>query len=156
MAPLTLPSPPDGGRGFSVFSVSPNGGEGWGEGALPGAILGCVTPPEPVFRTFADFWPFYLGEHSRPATRALHFAGTTLGLSLLVAGIVVGRPRLFLAALVAAYGLAWIGHFFVERNRPATFQHPWWSLAGDFKMYGLMWRGRLADELARIGRAETP
>jgi hypothetical protein len=110
-----------------------------------------VTPPEPVLRSFADFWPFYLREHSRPGTRALHFAGTTLSLGFLVAGIVAGRSRLFLAALVAGYGLAWIGHFFVERNRPATFRHPWWSLAGDFKMYGLMWRGRLAGELARIG-----
>ena len=121
-----------------------------------GAILDSVTSPEPVYRTFSDFWPFYLREHSRPVTRALHFAGTTLGLGLLVAGIVVGRGRLLLAALVVAYGLAWIGHFFVEKNRPATFRHPWWSLAGDFKMYGLMWRGRLSDELARIERAQAP
>jgi hypothetical protein len=113
-------------------------------------------PPPPDFRSFSEFWPFYLGEHSRPGTRALHFAGTTLALLLIVAGIVVGRPLLFLAALVGAYGFAWIGHFFVERNRPATFEHPWWSLAGDFKMYGLMWRGRLRDELERIGRTTAP
>jgi hypothetical protein len=100
--------------------------------------------------SFAEFWPFYLGEHSRAGTRALHFAGTTLGVGLLAAGLVVGRPLLFLAAIVCAYGLAWIGHFFVEHNRPATFRHPWWSLAGDFKMYGLMWSGRLGEELARV------
>lgn len=66
--------------------------------------------PHSDFRSFAEFWPFYLGEHSRPVTRALHFAGTTLALLLIVAGIVAGRPILFLAALVGAYGLAWIGH----------------------------------------------
>jgi hypothetical protein len=107
-------------------------------------------------RSFAEFWPFYLGEHSRPGTRALHFTGTTLGLGFLATGIILGRPRLFFAALVCAYGLAWIGHFFVEHNRPATFQHPWWSLAGDFKMYGLMWRGRLGEELQRIRGSHTP
>ena len=111
---------------------------------------------QPDFRTFADFWPFYLGEHSRPGTRALHFAGTTLALLLIAAAIIMGRPLLFLAALVGVYGLAWIGHFFVEHNRPATFQHPWWSLAGDLKMYGLMWTGRLGEELVRIGQANAP
>jgi hypothetical protein len=113
-------------------------------------------PPEPDLRTFSDFWPHYLREHSRRGTRALHFAGTTLAILFIVAALVSGRPRLLFVALVGAYGLAWIGHFFVEHNRPATFRHPWWSLAGDFKMYGLMWRGRLGDELARIGRSPAP
>jgi len=92
---------------------------------------------------FEAFWPFYLSQHSEPGTRALHFTGTTLSILFLAAATVTGRPWLFLWAVVSGYLFAWIGHFFVEKNRPATFQYPLWSLAGDFKMYGLMCRGRL-------------
>jgi len=105
------------------------------------------------FQSFADFWPFYLAEHSRPATRALHAAGTILSLALLVALVVAHKWAWLPLALVVGYGFAWVGHFFVEHNRPATFQHPLWSFLGDYKMLALMLTGRLAAEMARIARA---
>jgi hypothetical protein len=85
------------------------------------------------FRTYDDFWSHYLGEHSRPATRWLHTVGTVASVILIV----------FFAALVPGYGLSWIGHFFVERNTPATFGHPLWSMLSDFKMVALMLTGQL-------------
>ncbi len=100
---------------------------------------------------YRDFWPLYLREHSRPRTRALHYFGTALGLTLLALAIATGDWRLLPAALVAGYAFAWIGHAFVERNRPATFSHPFWSLASDFRMFGLWITGRLGRELTRHG-----
>jgi len=102
-------------------------------------------------RTFAEFWPFYLREHSRPATRALHFAGTTLSLLLLVSAATLRSGRFVLMALVCGYAFAWVGHFFVEHNRPATFKHPLWSFAADWKMWALALTGRLGPELERVG-----
>ena len=98
---------------------------------------------------FETFWPFYLSQHRKPGTRALHFIGTTLSLLLLAAAALTGRLYFILWAVVAGYLFAWIGHFFIEKNRPATFQYPLWSLAGDFKMYALMWRGRMTEELLK-------
>ncbi|WP_019946332.1 DUF962 domain-containing protein [Hymenobacter aerophilus] len=92
--------------------------------------------------TFAEFYPRYLREHSRRGTRILHFVGTTLFLGLLLAALLRQQPWLVLAGVVAAYGFAWVGHFFVERNRPATFQHPVLSLLGDFRLYWDLLRGR--------------
>ena len=91
--------------------------------------------------TFDEFWPYYVAEHRNATNRKLHFAGTTFG--LLCLGGAARDPRLLLVGLIGAYGLAWIGHFFFEKNRPATFKHPLLSLRADFKMYGLMWRGRM-------------
>jgi hypothetical protein len=98
-------------------------------------------------RTYAEFWPYYLREHSRPATRWLHLVGTSLGLSIGVAAYRLGRPSLVLAALVCAYGLAWVGHFVIEKNRPATFKYPLWSFISDFRMLGLMVVGQLGPHL---------
>ena len=75
-------------------------------------------------QSFAQFWPYYLGEHSRPGTRTLHLVGTSLSLCLALAGAVTGRGLLLLWALVCGYSFAWVGHFFVEHNRPATFRYP--------------------------------
>jgi hypothetical protein len=105
------------------------------------------------FERFEDFWPHYVREHRRAGTRALHFAGTTFGLLCLAAAAVRRDARWLAGGLAGSYGLAWIGHFFVERNRPATFRHPLWSFYGDFRMYGLAWRRRMAAELARVGLA---
>lgn len=102
-------------------------------------------------QTFAEFWPFYLREHSRPATRALHLAGTTLALLLLAGAAALRSGWLVLAALVCGYAFAWVGHFFVEHNRPATFKYPLWSLAADWKMWALILAGRLGPELERAG-----
>jgi hypothetical protein len=98
---------------------------------------------------FETFWPFYVSQHRKAGTRALHFTGVTLSLLLLAASAVTARPWLVLWAVVAGYLFAWIGHFFIEKNRPATFQYPLWSLAGDFRMYALMWRGRMSEELRK-------
>ncbi|UYZ62719.1 DUF962 domain-containing protein [Hymenobacter weizhouensis] len=92
--------------------------------------------------TFAEFYPRYLREHNRRGTRILHFIGTSLFLLALGLAVAWQRPWLVLAGVVAAYGLAWVGHFFVEHNRPATFQHPWLSLLGDFRLYWDLLRGR--------------
>jgi len=100
--------------------------------------------------TFAEFWPFYLREHSKAATRALHLTGTSLSLLILLAAVVLGRPALLLAVLVCGYAFAWVGHFFVEHNRPATFGHPLWSWLADQKMVALMLVGKMADEVHRV------
>ena len=87
------------------------------------------------FRSFAEFYPFYLGEHSNPTCRRLHFVGTSLVIALLAYTIASGKWLLLLLIPVAGYGFAWIGHFVFEKNRPATFDHPWYSLIGDFAMF---------------------
>ena len=103
------------------------------------------------FRSYAEFWPFYLREHAKPATRAWHFAGTALVL-LCLALFVAGQGWGWLAAVpFVGYGPAWIAHFFVEHNRPATFRHPVWSLVSDFRMFGFWISGRLRGELKRAG-----
>ena len=103
------------------------------------------------FKSFAEFWPYYLSEHAKPATRALHFAGTGAGLFLAFAALMSGNYWLLLVALICGYGPAWIGHYFVEKNRPATFRHPLWSLIADFRMFFFFITGRLGAELRRHG-----
>jgi hypothetical protein len=107
--------------------------------------------PEKRLRSFKQFWPFYLGQHSNPATRALHIAGTSVAIAAALAAAWTGRTWLVAAGLVAAYGAAWVGHFFIEHNRPATFTYPWWSFRADLRMCALWWRGRLDAELRRHG-----
>ena len=105
------------------------------------------------YTSFSDFWPHYLREHSRPATRRLHYAGTALVLVLAAAVVATGDWRLLVALPVAGYGFAWFSHMVVERNRPATFTYPLWSLAADFRMAWLWATGRLDRELAEAGVA---
>ncbi|HLN47235.1 MAG TPA: DUF962 domain-containing protein [Magnetospirillaceae bacterium] len=106
--------------------------------------------------TFAQFWPTYLREHANPATRAMHIGGTLAALACIVAAIVTRNPWWLLIALAAGYGLAWIGHFFIEKNRPATFSHPFLSLAGDFTMLGYALRGTLGDEVRKATQGLPP
>jgi hypothetical protein len=96
------------------------------------------------YGTFRDFYPFYLTEHSRSGTRRLHFVGTLLVLLTLVYAVVSARWGLLVLLPVFGYGFAWAGHVFVERNRPATFEYPLYSLAGDFRMFADMLRGRVS------------
>lgn len=95
------------------------------------------------FASFADFYPYYLGEHANRTCRRLHFAGSSLALGFLLNGVASGNPWWLLAALVAGYGFAWVGHFVFEKNRPATFKHPVYSLMGDWVMWWQMLTGKL-------------
>ena len=104
-------------------------------------------------QNYSEFWDFYVQEHSKPATRALHFAGTSLGLGLLAYFIATGRWYFFPLFLVVGYAFAWFAHFVVEKNRPATFKHPLWSFISDFKMMAYMLMGRMSTELERVKRS---
>lgn len=100
--------------------------------------------------SFAEFWPFYCREHSRKATRWLHVTGSLLGPALAAAAVArSGRAVWLLLWPGVAYGFAWGAHFLVERNRPATFRHPLWSLLADYRMVGLVLAGRMDAEVAR-------
>lgn len=101
------------------------------------------------FAAYDEFFPFYVGQHSKPATRWVHFVGTHLGVATGLTAIAFRRPRMLALAPVLTYGLAWFSHFAIEGNRPASFGHPLWSVRGDFQMIGMMWQGRNA-ELTRI------
>lgn len=82
---------------------------------------------------FSDFYPFYLSQHRKAGTRALHVAGTICSLAFGATAVAYKTPALLAAGFAAGYGFAWVGHFFVEKNKPATFTYPLWSLAADFK-----------------------
>ena len=87
------------------------------------------------YKTFADFYPFYLDEHKNQVSRRLHFVGTSIALVILVTAVVTQSWWLLVAALVQGYAFAWVGHFFFERNRPATFKYPAYSLMGDWRLW---------------------
>lgn len=87
------------------------------------------------YRTFSEFYPFYLSEHRNPTSRKLHFIGTSIAITLLVAAVVTLTWWFAPIAFVQGYALAWGGHFFFERNKPATFRYPWFSLMGDGRMW---------------------
>lgn len=98
--------------------------------------------------SFHDFWPVYLRAHRDPRCRALHYAASVCGLAGLAAAAVSGNFWWLLAGMVAAYAFAWAGHLFMENNLPLTFRHPLWSLAADYRMFGLWLTGRLSGHLA--------
>lgn len=95
------------------------------------------------YRSFSQFYPFYLSEHAHRVSRRLHFAGTSIALALLLAAISLQSWKIALLALVQGYLLAWMGHFFFEHNRPATFRYPLWSFMGDWRMWWDILRGRI-------------
>ena len=96
------------------------------------------------FNSFAEFYPYYLSEHRNSTCRRLHFVGTSLVIFILVLAIGNGAWWMLLVLPLAGYSFAWVGHFFFEKNRPATFKHPLYSLLGDFVMYRDMMLGRVA------------
>lgn len=100
--------------------------------------------------SFEKFWPFYVGEHRNPLNRRLHFIGSALGLGLISLAAFQMQPWFLLAAPVAGYFLAWLGHFVIEGNRPATFKAPWLSFRGDARMFRLMLMGQMQAEVDRF------
>jgi hypothetical protein len=94
-------------------------------------------------KTFAAFYPYYLSEHANRTSRRLHFAGTTLGLLFVLHAFATLNFWWVLAALACGYAFAWVGHFFFEHNRPATFTHPLWSFVGDW----VMWKDILTGKI---------
>ena len=100
-------------------------------------------------KTFAEFWPFYVRAHSKKATRTLHAIGSILALAMVSLGLTL-NPWCFLGAPLLGYGFAWYAHFFVEGNKPATFGHPFWSLAADYRMLWLVFSGGMRAELEKL------
>lgn len=102
---------------------------------------GAARPRE--FASFREFYPFYLAEHANTVSRRLHVVGTTAALVQCAAAALAGNGWLVLTGILTGYGLAWIGHFAFERNRPATFRYPLYSLRGDFTMARDVLAGRI-------------
>jgi hypothetical protein len=96
-----------------------------------------------AFQSFAEFYPFYLSEHSNRTCRRLHFTGTTLSLVCLALLALTGNALWLLAGVLAGYGFAWIGHFGFEKNEPASFKRPLYNFMGDWVMYKDIWTGRI-------------
>mgnify|MGYP001393403313 CR=1 FL=1 len=96
-----------------------------------------------AFTSFAEFYPFYLGEHQNLTCRRLHFAGSWLVLAILATAVITMNPWWLLGMPLVGYGFAWVGHFFFEHNRPATFKHPLYSLIGDWVMWWQILQGKL-------------
>ncbi|MED5619981.1 Mpo1-like protein [Ideonella sp. BN130291] len=95
------------------------------------------------FKSFPEFYPFYLGEHSNRTCRRLHFVGSTLALLCLATAFWRGAGQYFVYALLCGYGFAWVGHFVFEKNKPASFKRPLYSFMGDWRMYADIWAGRI-------------
>jgi hypothetical protein len=107
------------------------------------------------FQTFDEFFLFYLRQHSRRGNRMLHLLGTTVGLGMTIATIILRHPWLALLWIPVGYAFPWVGHLLLERNRPATWGHPGWSFLSDFRMIGLMISGRLDRWMADAEAAES-
>ncbi|MFT3924308.1 MAG: DUF962 domain-containing protein [Myxococcales bacterium] len=105
--------------------------------------------------SFEAFWPYYVRAHQKPLTRALHYLGTFCALGCVAAGALALQPMWLLAAPAVGYGAAWLGHFLVEGNRPATFGHALYSFMADFKMLRLALRGQMAAEVERCVNAPS-
>ena len=98
---------------------------------------------EKKYKTFHEFYPYYLAEHTDPTCRTLHFVGSWVVLGILAAAIISGQWIWLLAVPVAGYGFAWVGHFFFEKNRPATFTYPLFSFMGDWVMFFQLLVGKI-------------
>ena len=103
-------------------------------------------------RSFREFWPYYVAAHSQPRTRLIHGIGSVLALVMVALALTIDLRYLLLAPIIG-YSFAWYSHFFVEHNRPATFGHPFYSLAADYRMLFLMMAGKMEAEVRRHARA---
>jgi len=106
--------------------------------------------------TFREFWPYYVAAHRKPMTRVVHLLATASSWIIILLAIVTGHWWYLLLIPFVAYGLAWYSHFFIEHNKPATFGHPFYSLAADYKMAGLMLTGRMGNEIKRLNLTAIP
>jgi hypothetical protein len=106
-------------------------------------------------RSFQEFWPYYVRQHSRPRTRLLHATGSILAVVAFGAAFAINL-WLLVAVPVIGYAFAWYAHFFVEHNRPATFGHPFYSLFADYRMLFLMMAGRMENEVTKYSAASAP
>lgn len=102
------------------------------------------------FRSFSEFYPYYLSEHKDPVCRRLHYIGSTLVLAILATLVATGLWSYWWLMLVAGYGFAWLGHFKFEHNKPATFKYPFYSLAADWVMYKDFLTGQLEPKLQKL------
>ena len=111
---------------------------------------------EKTINSFEDFWPHYVRAHASKGSRRLHFVGTTAAVALVGAGVLTRRLWPILLAPVVGYGCAWVGHFFIEGNVPATFGHPLWSLQADFVMWKKIVAGEMDAEVEKYTRRAEP
>jgi hypothetical protein len=111
---------------------------------------GTAERTKTMITNYAEFWDFYVSEHSQPMTRVLHFIGTSLGIALAVFFVARGQWYFFPVFFVVGYGSAWFAHFVIEKNKPASFRFPFWSFISDFKMMWYMVTGRMSREVERI------
>jgi hypothetical protein len=129
-------------------------------GPATGTTPGGTGAADHDFKTFEEFWPYYVAMHSQPATRMVHALGTLAAGALAVTGLLRLRPKpkRVLMAPIVGYGAAWAAHFLIERNNPATFGYPAWSLQGDVEILKMMLQGRDSEltEIARDWLAENP
>jgi hypothetical protein len=104
-----------------------------------------------IYGSYAEFWPDYLRAHSKPKTRAIHYAGTAIAGLLVAAFVLTADSRFLLPALVTPYAFAWSAHLLVEHNQPASFKHPLWSVLSGARMFALWLAGKLRPELLSAG-----
>ena len=109
---------------------------------------------EKKYKTFWEFYPYYLTEHSLPVNRSFHFIGTALVIVLLITSLYTLNWKYFVLIPIAGYGFAWVGHFFLEKNRPATFTYPLYSLGSDFVMFWHILTGKIDEKLAEAKREQ--
>lgn len=107
-----------------------------------------VNAPAPT--SYEEFWPYYVSQHLHPATRRFHAWGTVAGFVIALAALATGQFAAVALAPVAGYGASWYSHFFIERNKPASFGHPAWSFRGDMRLVARYFRGTLAHDVAAV------
>ena len=106
--------------------------------------------------SFQEFWVFYAGEHRSPTNRFLHYLGTTSGLALIITAMAMQIWWLLALAPIFGYGHAWVGHFWIEKNKPASFAYPGWSFLGDLKMLSFALQGKMGTEMERLYGSRHP
>ena len=110
-----------------------------------------VNAPDP--ETYEEFWPYYVSQHLHPATRVIHVGATSAAMVVGATGIALLNPLLVAAAPVLGYGPAWASHFLIEKNKPASFGHPFWSFRADLRQVRKFFTGRLEADVQQVRKA---